>query len=228
MTEKLELYDILGVIVPGALLVYLMATCFRAPAGLGSAAGFPEAFLVIALTALTIFAGQLMQALGSSLEPFLHWTWGGKPSSRALVRGLGERYLPADATGRIRRKLEAAVGPDESPTSLFLSARARAEGAPGSLASRFNALYAYHRGLLVLAGVAMITLIAAMQWGGLSPWSREVKAVVLAADGVLLLLLWYRAKQRAFYYVGEVLLAAERILDDRTGSSSVALTTPGE
>ena len=228
MTNKLELYDILGVLVPGALVVYLIPTCFRAPTELSSATRFPDAFLVIALTALAVFVGQLIQALGSSLEPVLYWTWGGKPSKTALETGLGDRYLPADAANRIRGKLQAAVGSDQSATSLFLFAMQRAEGAAGSRASRFNALYAYHRALLVLAGLAIILFIAAMEWGAFAPWSPATKALLLLANAALLALLWYRTKQRSFYYVREVLLTAERVLDDRSASSSLAATTSGE
>jgi len=228
MTEKLELYDILGTIVPGVLLVYLLSTCFSAPPELRSAAGFPDAFLLIVLTALAVFAGQLVQALGSSLEPALNWTWGGKPSSRALQSGLGDRYLPLDAATRIKLKLQAAVGSEQSPASLFLVAMQRAEGAAGSRASRFNALYAYHRALLVLTMLSFILLGAAMQWGVLSPWWPEEKALLLIADAFLLALLWHRTKQRSFYYVREVLLTAERVLDDRTASSSLTVTTSGD
>jgi len=228
MPDKLELYDILGIVVPGALLVYLIATIFGAPTEFHSATRFPDAFLVIALTALAIFAGHLIQSLGSSLEPILYWTWGGKPSDTALGKGLGGRYLPADAADRIKRKLQAAIGSDQSSTSLFLSAMQRAEGAPGSRASRFNALYAYHRALFVLALLAVFLLIAAMEWGALAPWSRETKALLLLANALLLVLLWHRAKQRSFYYVREVLLTAERILDDRTASSSLTVTTSGD
>ena len=228
MTDKLEFYDILGTVVPRALLVYLVPVLFRAPKGFHAAVQFPDAFLVIALTALAIFAGHLVQGLGSSIEPILYWTWGGKPSDTALTRGLGPRYLPAEAADRIRRKLQAAVGADQSSTSLFLFAMQRAEGAPGSRASRFNALYAYHRGLFVLAGIAILLLASAMEWGALTSFSLEAKVSVLVANAALLLLLWYRVKQRAFYYVREVMLTAERVLEDRTTSSSLAVTPSGE
>ncbi len=228
MTEKLELYDILGSVVPGALLVYLIPTCFRAPIELHSTARFPEAFLVITLTALAIFAGQLIQALGSAFEPVLYRTWGGKPSSAALTTGLGERYLPADSADRIKGKLQQATASDQSPSSLFLFAMQRAEGASGSRASRFNAIYAYHRALLVLAVLAIILFLGAMQWGTIALWSPTHKALLLLANVLLLLVLWHRAKQRSFYYVREVLLTAERVLDDRTASSSLAVTTSGE
>lgn len=228
MTSKLDLYDILGIVVPGALFIYLIPTCFRVPAELRSTAQFPDAFLVIVLTALAVFLGQLIQAVGSVLEPVLNRTWGGRPSNTALTSGLGERYLPADAAHCIRRKLQAAVGSDQSGTSLFLFAMQRAEGAAGSRASRFNALYAYHRALLVLAGLAIILFLAAMQWGTISLWSPTHKALLLLANSLLLLMLWHRTKQRSFYYVREVLLTAERVLDDRTASSSLEVTTSGE
>ncbi len=68
--------------------------------------------------------------------------------------------------------------------------------------------------------------IAAMEWGAFAPWSREAKALLLVGNGILLLMLWHRAKQRSFYYVREVLLTAERVLDDRTDSSSLEDDSP--
>jgi hypothetical protein len=54
-------------------------------------------------------------------------------------------------------------------------------------------------------------------WGGLASrltWRQDISILVVL--GLLLTLFWYRAKQRGFYYVREVLLCAERHIPSRT------------
>lgn len=212
MTDKLDFYDILGIIVPGLLLLLLGPQLFPSITPYVRYASYPDAFTVIALTALAIFAGHLVQALGSLLEPFFNLTWGGRPSETALAGGLGQRYLPQDTADRIKKKLTTCVGPGATDRSLFPYSMQRSEGSGRT--SRFNALYAYHRGLLAVWLICCIALTSSMIWGGLAASSRGVKGLLMLVACSLLLLIWYRTKQRALYYVREVLLTTERILDD--------------
>jgi hypothetical protein len=125
--EKLELYDILGILVPGVLLVYVFLLCFP-----GTTALVPpkmsDALNTIAFTAMSIFVGQLIQAIASVLEGPLYRTWGGRPSERALHSGLGPRYLPEATAPRIRAKLKAVAGEHATDRDLFIYAMQRAEG----------------------------------------------------------------------------------------------------
>jgi hypothetical protein len=214
MMEKLDYYDILTVIIPGTLLVIWIPICFPALSALVSTVNFPEAFEVIALTALAIFFGQIVQALASMIEPLIYKTWGGRPSDKALTEGL-ERYLPKDSATRIRGKLVTAVGKDTSDMSLFLFAMQLCTGASVSRVSQFNSLYAYHRSLFVLIVLAIGLLVASVVWGAASLWTLGGQLSVLIAFAMLLVLIWYRTKQRASYYVREVLLTAERVLEER-------------
>jgi hypothetical protein len=58
----------------------------------------------IALSAVAVFVGQLVQALASLLEPFPFKTWKGKSSTLALTPGLGERH-----TSRAGAEINAAT-----------------------------------------------------------------------------------------------------------------------
>ncbi len=94
----------------------------------------------------------------------------------------------------------------------------RANAAPGSRSQAFNSLYAYHRALLfvLVAGIAL--LVASMTWGAAQTWPTARSLVLLVVFAALLVLVWYRSKQRALYYVREVLGVAEREVDPSVSS----------
>jgi len=213
MADKLTAYELLGIFVPGVLLCAWIPICFPVAAALPTVQ-FPAAFSLIALTALAIFLGQLVQALASLLEPLIYWTWGGRPSDRALDAGL-KHYFPADSAKRIRVKIAEAAGEESSDHSLFLFAMQRAEAGGNPRVRQFNTLYAYQRALLVLAILTGVMLGPSMAWGALAAWTVPQKAAAAILLVLLILLIWHRAWQRACYYVREVLLTAERVLDDR-------------
>lgn len=212
MLDKFEPYDFLGVLIPGVLLAYWLPVCFPQTVEMVAVAGFPETIDVIGFTAVAIFFGHLIQAVASLLEPFLHRTWGGKPSERALNGGLGDRYLSETAGRRIRRCLTEHAADDSSHQDLFRIAMAHANGATGSRSERFNTLYGYHRALVVVVAVATLLFVASRWWGAAAAWPEaRFWTFVVALLGILGLV-WHRARQRAFHYVGETLHVAERVL----------------
>ncbi len=212
MVQKFDYYDLLGIVVPGTLLICWVPVCFPQITSLFHSIGFPEAFAVLALIALAFLVGQLVQAVASIIEPLLYWTWGGRPSDRALRVGLG-RYLPSETASRVRACLERAVQSDADDHSLFLFAIQRSDAAGVGRASRFNCLYAYHRGLFVLMLAATLLFGGSIQWGAASQLGGGLPWVFVAVLVGLSGLVWHRAKQRAMYYVREVLLSAERALE---------------
>jgi hypothetical protein len=215
MTQRLQLYDIFGALIPGVLLFGGLLLAFPEAWGSLHVPKLPDAFNVIALTVVALVLGHIVQALASLTEPIMYWTWGGRPSERAIRTGLGSRYLPDGAGTRIREKLRSTVGPTASDRSLFLYAMTLAESAPSSRAPAFNSAYAYHRALLLAAAVLLFVLAIATYYGILQGASWKQTTCIFSVAIALLLLIWHRAKQRAFYYVREVLLTAERVLDDR-------------
>lgn len=214
MTAKFDFYDVFGVLIPGTLLLAWIAVCFPQIGQPGTAANLPDAFVVVVLTALAVFLGQLLQAGASLLEPFLFKTWSGRPSDLA-VGGQLESFLPQDAVDRITEKLRVAAGRDIEGRSLFLYAMQASESATPSRISRFNSLYAYHRGLLALSVIAFVILLLSLFWGGANSWATPGKVVALLLIPLVTVLVWHRTWQRACYYVREVLFTAERVLDQR-------------
>jgi hypothetical protein len=209
MTDKFDIYDLFGILVPGVLLVCAVPIVFPdAPRHLAPH-GFPEAFTVIALTAASVLLGHLVQALASVCEPLLYKTWGGRPSERALDQGLGDRYFPASSGTRIRAKLAATIGPTADTRSLFLFAMQRAESCGSRRVTVFNGLYAYHRVLIVLTMLALLFYLISFKSGLASHLNWKQNTACIGVLILLLVLFWHRAKQRGFYYVREVLLCAE-------------------
>jgi hypothetical protein len=226
MTEKLDIYDILSTIVLGVLLVCAVPVCF--PTVLHTQTPtFPDAFAVIALTAVSWVAGQLVQALSSLTEPLLFRTFGGTPSERALNGMLPTRYLSKPESARIKEKLLAAMGdPEASNASVFRYATHRTEGVGIGRAARFNALYAYHRGLLTTVLLVFVMLVVSGQSGAGSAWSPGVRWGLTGGTAAVLVLCWLRTKQRGFYYAREILGAAERVLDDAPVMAGMPAETP--
>jgi len=214
MTEKLDYYDIIGTVIPGILLVSWVAICFPSISQVTCSPGLSGAFGLIAGIALAIFVGQFVQAIGSLIEPVLYWSWGGRLSEKALEEGLG-RYLPTDTGHRIREKLRDKVGQNTNSQSLFLYAMQLTDAANIGRAARFNGLYAYHRSQVVLVLAALVLAAVSSALGRLASWHWGYAALLVLGLLLVLVLAWHRAKQRAKYYVREVLLAAEKIMDER-------------
>ena len=220
MLSKFDLYDILSAFIPGALLTASLPILFPQLGLFFNHVSYPESFAVVVLLALAFFLGQLVQALGSLLEPLLFCSWGGSPSDVALSDGL-KGYFPKDSAERISAKLTTAVGPNATSHSLFLYAMQISVKAQSGRASRFNGLYAYHRSLL--AGVLVMLALAALATmrGLLASSDCLSKTIIFCLLVALLGILWYRTKQRASYYVREVLLSAERVIDsEATGTTT--------
>lgn len=159
--EKFELYDMLGIVVPGVLLIAWMAVCFPTLTKV-PVVHFPEVFSAVVLVALSFFLGQLIQAVGSILEPLMCWTWRGKHSARAFCSDRNP-CLASDAAARVRKKIASKIGRDASDSSVYQYAAQLAETSGNGRVPRFNSLYAYHRALLVLILVTACT----------APFARE-------------------------------------------------------
>lgn len=214
MTEKFDYYDTLSFFVPGMLLLGWIVICFPSLVQLGSSANFPSAFATLLLMALSLFLGQMIQAVASIVEPVIYKTWGGRPSDRAIQAGI-KGYLPEETAIRIRKKLEKAIGEQTEIHSLFLFAMQSSDSAGVGRSRQFNSLYAYHRGLLVLLFLSGLILLGSMKWGGAASFGIWQNVAASISVALLTVLIWHRARQRAFYYVREVLLTAERVLDSR-------------
>ena len=217
MTSKFDTYDLFGILVPGLLLIGCVAVLFS-NVEVGKTP-FPDAFGVVLLTALAVFAGHFVQAIASVLEPIVFRSWGGRPSDLALSGGLGS-YLPSDTSGRVKDKLATAVGGSPDDHSLFLYAIQLSDGQNVGRARRFSSLYAYHRALFTVVLLCIAMGIASMVSGTASGWSVWERVGFFVAGCGLAILFWHRARQQACYYVREVLLSAEHALDNQKRKDS--------
>jgi hypothetical protein len=212
-SDKFGIYETLGTLVPGTLLVYCLIVLF--PDVRSSVSTNNSAINAAAFAAVVIFIGQLIQGAASFIEPALFRLWGGRPSELALSAGLGDRYLSKSSALRVRGKLAATIkGKDASAQDLFLFAMRRASAVGNSRVENFNALYSYHRSLMVLMVGVIVLMIVSIWHGALSTTSRGFVRMLFGADLVVLAFLALRTRQRAFYYVREVLLTAEHALDE--------------
>lgn len=213
MTSKFEAYDLFGILVPGLLMVGWVTICFPDAAS-SLSMGFPDAFSVILLTAVAVFAGHFVQAIASAIEPLVFLSWGGRPSDIGLSKGLN-RYLPLESSSRIKSKLIDVMGASTDDHSHFLYAMQLSDGQNIGRARRFNSLYAYHRALLTLIVLCIVIGAVSLACGATTGGTFWQNASLFGAGLVLAILFWYRAWQQACYYVREVLLSAEHVLDDR-------------
>jgi hypothetical protein len=218
MTDKIDYYDIVSHIIPGTILMSWIPVCF--PSILAIAVPkYPEAFATFALIALSLFVGQLVLAISSIVvEPLLYRWWGGRPSDQVFTKGI-EKFSKEDAA-RVRAKLSVRVGGQASDASLFLCAMQLSESATDSRVPKFNGLYAYHRCLTTLVLICSLLFLFSFQGGLAASWSLLTNIAAIAAQVILLGLVLKRTHQRANYYVREVLLTAERILDQSSQPSA--------
>jgi hypothetical protein len=212
MIERFDYYDLLGVAVPGVLLAYWIPVCFPAVTRVLGTSDLPEAVDVIGFAAVAIFLGHLLQAIASNIQGLLYRSWGGTPSDRALTVGLGGRYTSAATGTRIQKQLAEVAAEGASNQDLFRTALSYANAAPGSRSERFNALYGYHRSLLVVIMLALGLLITSRFWGAATNWADAAFNGAVLAFLIMLGLVWHRTRQRAYDFVQEVLHVAERTL----------------
>lgn len=212
LVDKVELYNILGILVPGILLIAWLPLCFLGLLAV-TVPKFPDAFSASVLIALAFFAGYIIQALGSLMEPFLCWLWRGKHSSRVFQEMRNPCFAPVSAL-RIREKIAARPGMGSCDDgALYQVASSLAESAPASRVARFNALYAFHRALLVLVLLVAVTLPISGTHGLLRGWSTKEISVALFLTACLIALIFNRTRVRSVYYVREIALTAERQID---------------
>ena len=98
---------------------------------------------------------------------------------------------------------------------------------PNQRVTIFNALFAYHRALFMLAVIAVAVSVSLVCGYGPGGWSAGLRWGSLVSSVLLLVLLWHRTKQRAYYYVREILHTAERVLDARPADAAAGAGAAG-
>lgn len=181
-----KFYDIFSSLIPGFLFLICLLEFL----------GFDfDKDLVVPYTAIAFLMGYLMNTLGSWLEDIYFFSWGGKPSSKLL---LGKTiwkvqiYNHSQLRANLIRKTDNA---NPTTNELFSIALMYANGEKDSRIEDLNSNYAFSR-----------TLLTTSLLGGplyLSQHGDNWKYYLII--GFLILVLWLRCKQRAYYFSKEVL-----------------------
>lgn len=180
-----KLYDILSALVPGFLLLLALLGLFNLPF---------DKDLIVPYTAVSFLLGYLINTIGSWLEGFYYWTWGGNPAHK-LLRGKGIWKVKFYDSGKVQTLLSAEASVSNVGDDHLFSIAKRHANDKDDRVHDFNSSYAFSRSLLtctLLGGVALIFKYS-------NDWRYYF--VVIA----VVLVVWLRCKQRAYYYAKEVL-----------------------
>ncbi len=213
MVDKFDFYDLLSVLVPGAILVGWIPICWP-DILLIAHPKFPDAFTVLLLIALSMVVGQVAQSISSMIEKLQDLTFSGKVSEQLMKKKL--KTVNPELVDRVRAKIVRHAGVELGDDSAFLYAQEQARSVSHSRTERFNALYAYNRNLIGVLLIMILNFSISMGYGGVQQWPYR-QAIL----GILVLLLgiqWFRARRRAEYYVREVLVTCETALESRPKS----------
>lgn len=210
MLEKLELHDVVTALLHGTLLMGATVVLFPEVVACARIPEFPEGIPTLLFLFAAYFLGQVLVALSSFGQDFLYCTWGGKPSDQVFDGAFPEKYLSSDSIKSAKRALQKICGNDCAGKALFSKAKGIARKAEGSLSERQNQMYSYNRVCLATLFVVAGLFAMSCRWGRCASMTCGTRFMVWCALLGLLWLHWYRAKQRAFYYVSEVLRVAER------------------
>ena len=182
----LSLYDVLSHLIPG-LLVYLSLLYT-----LG--VGF-EVIPMIPASAIAYVLGFVVNALSSWSEGALHWSWGGKPSSR-LLEGHSIWKVKMFEGEEARSMLLKEAG-KENPANeeLFQIAMRNIDLNSKGRITDFNSAYAFSRNIFV--AIIICSIIAIF---------RSPNILFIGGAVAIAFVVWLRAKQRGYYFAREVLL----------------------
>jgi hypothetical protein len=210
MLEKIDIYDAMTSLMHGTLFLMAGYALFPYAMKMISPLEVSEFASSIAFVCIAYFVGQVITSVSSMIQPFLFWTWGGMPSKLAFEGKIPDKYLSYDTVKLVRAALQKTSQNNLSDSAIFNKAMSIARKADGSLSERHNRMYAYNR-------VTFCNLILVLALFVLSCFYGQGKGlccaqIICIVIGFLFMLLlhWHRAKQRAFYYVREVIVVAER------------------
>lgn len=179
-------YDIFSSLVPGFIFLLGLQYFFNIPY---------DKDYVVGYTALAFLLGYIANTLGSWLEDFYFFTWGGKPSSK-LLEGKNVWKVKLYNHALLRQHLSKKTT-NTTPTDdeLFSIAMRSANGEKDTRIEDFNALYAFSRTLLttVLIGGTLLLIKQYCDW-------RYYSVII-----PVIIILWLRCKQRGYYYAKEIL-----------------------
>jgi hypothetical protein len=208
---KLSYYDIVAHVVPGTLVLGVLALVpevfrFSVPSpksdAITLAAGLPVTYAV----------GQGVQAVSSFMQPLYYRLWRGMPS-QVILEG-GSKRLHGERLDKIitalGRHLDSRTDTPAERAAIFSFAMAMCNRDGLGRVDDFNASYAFHRALLTTGVLTTIMLAVALvlsELGVASATSAFQPALVylLVLSLILTVIEFIRARQRGEYFSIEVL-----------------------
>ena len=211
METQLSYYDVVAHVVPGTLVVGVLALV---PAVFGFTVPLPHSGAVTLAAGLpvTYAAGQVVQAVSSLLQPLYYRLWGGMPST-VILEGRSTRLRGTRLRTLLDALADAESNAGETPEgrrALFSSAMGLCNRHGLGRVGEFNAAYALHRALLTTGVLtsAMLTVALMLSELGVDSASSAFRPSLVYLLILALLLTaieFVRARQRGEYFVIEVL-----------------------
>ncbi|WP_196783711.1 hypothetical protein [Flavobacterium hydrophilum] len=184
-------YDILSSLVPG----FIMLLCYLPFLGFDYNKDY-----VIGYTAIAFGLGYLLNIISSLLEQFYFWTWGGRPSCK-LLEGKGMWNIKQYNYMRLKNNLNSKT---ENPTpcnkELFSIAMRTVFSTKDTRIEDFSNSYAFSRTMLTCSILSTIVILLNYY----DDWKAYLSIIVV-------ILFWYRAKQRGYYFSKEILQIYSKI-----------------
>ncbi len=204
MDGKFSYYDVVAHIVPGTLVLGVLALI---PEAFGFHFPLPrsEVIGVVAGIPVAYATGQVVQGIASFMQPVYYRLWGGMPST-VILEGHSGRLAGARlirVMGELSRNFDSAADTTEEREALFVDAMALCNRQNLGRVADFNASYAFHRALLT-TGVLATVLLAVAAFAASSdarPSLLYLGALALVLTGIE----FVRARQRGEYFAVEVL-----------------------
>jgi hypothetical protein len=211
MEDKLSYYDIVAHIVPGTLVLGVLALI---PEVFGFTVPLPHSSVVTLAASIpvTYTIGQVVQALASFMQPVYYHLWGGMPSA-VMLEGKSKRLHGArldKVVVALSVYFHTPAETTEGRAALFSFAMALCNRNNLGRVDSFNASYAFHRALLTTGIVTTSTLVVAIALSGLGISSaassiRPSLIYLAVLAGLLTVVEFVRARQRGEYFSVEVL-----------------------
>ena len=190
---NLSFYNVLSHLISG-FLVYIVGLYF-----LKLDVDYLDPLMV---TAVAYMIGYFINTISAWSEWLLNWTWGGRPSDQ-LLKGQQCARIKFSEYEKICQLLQKKHrGKNTTIDNLFKVAM-RISDNEGRI-SEMNGQYAFSRSFLVAILVSLV-ILGVEFYSNLGFWF---------VSALLVLIAWYRAKERGYYYSKEVLNVALNKLEN--------------
>lgn len=212
MLEHFDLYDITTSLLHGVLILAALLFLFPQLNETLNLLSLPESLSVIIFISIAYVTGQIITIISSLSENLLFITFGGKPSDKVFIGKFPVEHLPMGIVSSAKEKLQKSLGGTSSDSALFLKAASIARKAEGSWSEIHNRMYAFNRSAIITYLAILSLFIISCFYGRFVSYTCCQKFWIVIGFIIVILLHWKRAKQRALYYVREVIIVSEREL----------------